>query len=433
MNKLSEKQLNQIGARFVFDKITPVTAFGQEMARAVAPYKKCDEAALFEELDNVETAAGIGTAFDAVLSKFRDIRGSVKKLTGGVLSLVELFEMKAFLLTLDDLADMPCVLNKTYKIGEALALLDPDGTRLRSFFISERYSDKLRGIRARKLAADNEEERLRVVSEEEDEELNVRIRLTALLSAFAADFNENIKHIAWLDFVLAKGKIAREFRCVKPRKAQKRAFFKNMYSPEVADALAARELCVTPTDIEISPGVSVLTGANMGGKSVALKTLALNVYLFQCGMLVFADEAELSMFEYIDFIFDDESSIYSGLSSFGAEITHINEMVKQAEQKFCLLILDEPAKGTNPREGRAIAAGLARYLNGLDSVSVLSTHYDNVAGDEYKCYVTVDYRLVEASTFVENKVPNDALNICRRLGLKGELLELIEGELVLKD
>lgn len=41
----------------------------------------------------------------------------------------------------------------------------------------------------------------------------------------------------------------------------------------------------TPIGIELGEGVTIITGANMGGKSVALKTITENLLLFHMGFL----------------------------------------------------------------------------------------------------------------------------------------------------
>lgn len=43
----------------------------------------------------------------------------------------------------------------------------------------------------------------------------------------------------------------------------------------------------------------MITGANMGGKSVALKTVAENVLLFQMGFFVFAKYASIPLLDFI--------------------------------------------------------------------------------------------------------------------------------------
>ena len=61
----------------------------------------------------------------------------------------------------------------------------------------------------------------------------------------------------------------------------------------------------TPVSIELVPGSTVITGANMGGKSVAVKTLALNAFLAMSGMPVFAREAKLPMLSDIHLLAED--------------------------------------------------------------------------------------------------------------------------------
>jgi dsDNA-specific endonuclease/ATPase MutS2 len=168
--------------------------------------------------------------------------------------------------------------------------------------------------------------------------------------------------------------------------------------------------------------------------------------------LAFAKSAALPLFDAMDFIMGDESSVWTGLSSFGAEIAALNGILERASG-FSLIILDEPAKGTNPEEGRAVAAALAKRLNGQMSISVIATHYDNVAAADYRRYTTaglkkgkvaaaekltpelipelMDYRLVEVtqSQASAQAAPRDALTICKLLGLDAGVIELIEGEL----
>ncbi|MCL2702200.1 MAG: hypothetical protein FWE91_01145 [Defluviitaleaceae bacterium] len=478
MKRFTDKQLRTVGAAYALNKLTPVTPYGRDAARHIAPFLKAQAGALAIELENVERAAFSGadnSAFTRILPKFRDIRGSVKKLTGEegkALGEVELFEVKSFLLALSELAEAYARFNGSAGLTgigiapmeDALLVLDPERTRLRSFYVNEKYSEKLRIIREKKLIIDAglnavnnaetlkelERERLKIVAEEEEEELAVRTALTFRLATHKMDFDVNIDALARLDLTLAKASLAREYGCVKASITENTIMLKDVYSPEADAALKERGGRVTPVSLSLAPGTAVLTGANMGGKSVALKTVALNCYLFQCGFLVFAAEAGLPLFDNIDFIFDDEQSVYSGLSSFGAEMSNVNALLERALNGFSLIILDEPARGTNPREGRAIAAGLAACLNGLSSISILSTHYDNVAKEEYNCYMAaglkkellaalesdkkrlspemipglMDYRLIKAQP--ADSVPNDALGICKLLGVCPSLLNLVE-------
>ncbi|WP_443110748.1 hypothetical protein [Caloramator sp. mosi_1] len=42
------------------------------------------------------------------------------------------------------------------------------------------------------------------------------------------------------------------------------------------------------------------------------------------------------------------------------------------------MLLDEIARGTNPKEGRAILKAILSYFNTLNSVLVVTTHFDGI-------------------------------------------------------
>ena len=83
-----------------------------------------------------------------------------------------------------------------------------------------------------------------------------------------------------LDLLLAKARLARRFGCVRPEiDPQGRVEASDMIHPEVADHLRARGGAFTPVSLMLERGTTVITGANMGGKSVSLKSTTLNLLL----------------------------------------------------------------------------------------------------------------------------------------------------------
>ena len=75
-----------------------------------------------------------------------------------------------------------------------------------------------------------------------------------------------------------------------------------------------------------------------------------------------------------------------GLSSFGAEVAALGEVLREGRGKFFCVALDEFARGTNPGRGR-LARALAEYLGRLNCVALMTTHYDgvsDVAGAHYQ-------------------------------------------------
>ena len=226
-----------------------------------------------------------------------------------------------------------------------------------------------------------------------------------------------------------------------------------MVNPEIVDLLDEQGRRFVPVSIALERGATVITGANMGGKSVAMKTVALNALLFQAGFLVCAKEARMPLFHSVKMLFDDLQSIQSGLSGFGSEIVEFQKTLRQVKEGYSLFLLDEFARGTNPDEGAIIVQAVTKYLNDINAISVLTTHYDKVAEFARLHYQIIGLRDIdpeqikkEMAATTESGVaviarhmnyglyrvvgkescPRDALNICRMLSLEPEILKKIE-------
>ena len=229
----------------------------------------------------------------------------------------------------------------------------------------------------------------------------------------------------------------------------------DMVNPEIVDLLSEQRRTFVPVSISLDRGATVITGANMGGKSVAMKTVALNALLFQAGFLVCAREAKMPLFHSVKMLFDDLQSIQSGLSGFGSEIVHFQKALDEVEQGYSLFLLDEFARGTNPDEGAVIVQAVTKYLGDVNAISLLTTHYDKVAEHAAAHYQIIGLRDIDPEAIrrelaattedgvqviarhmnyglyrVEGKsdCPRDALNICRMLSLKEEILAKIEAQ-----
>jgi len=287
------------------------------------------------------------------------------------------------------------------------------------------------------------------LSPEDKAELAARRRLTAALLREKAGFFAAMDAIGRLDLTLAKARLARRFGCVRPRLSavpEVEAF--DMVHPEVADHLKERGGAFTPVSITLEKGTTVITGANMGGKSVSLKSVTLNLLLLQTGFFVFAREMTAPLFDSVSLICTDRQSVEQGLSSFGAEVAALGDLLRREKGKFFFVALDEFARGTNPREGAALARALVEYLGGLNCVAMMTTHYDGVSDAARRHYQVaglaaldtaafrageapldrlsrlMDYRLLAAPPGAP--CPRDALRVCRLLDLDEEWMKIFE-------
>jgi DNA mismatch repair protein MutS2 len=133
----------------------------------------------------------------------------------------------------------------------------------------------------------------------------------------------------------------------------------------------------------------------------------------------------------------------SGLSTFGSEMKSMKEMLYMLDMQGMILI-DELARGTNPREGFAISAGIIKYLKKKPCITLITTHFDGLIQEgikhlQVKGLQNVDYEKVGHPEIIseymdytlieieeEAKVPKDAINISRLIGVPEEILEEAE-------
>ncbi|MGL4731141.1 MAG: MutS-related protein [Clostridium sp.] len=480
MKFLDNEQRLQIGFDFLMEELQTITFYGSEEKKSVKPYKKDEQAKLITELDDLDkfiNAINLNkkkfSEIQRALRKIKDIRNSIKRmLKEETLDEVELYEIKYFSIIIEDLKIVVDSLNLQIEainfksLNEVIKILDPENKNLSTFYVYDGYSEYLKDIREKKskiekkifIEEDDEkvtklkDERLQFVIEEENEELRIRKELTKTLKKFGQDILYNIKCIGNLDFKIAKANMAIKHEAVRPSITDDMEIeLIDAFNPEVKAVLSKKGKSFTNQSISLRKGTTVITGANMGGKSVTLKTIVLNLLLGQMGFFIFAKSATFPILDFIHFVSDDMQSISKGLSTFGAEIIKLKELVECAKRGNGFIALDEFARGTNPKEGFYLVKSVALYLNKFSSISLISTHYDGVVEENMEHYQVIglknmdfdslkykidlnktksvetiqqhmEYRLEKVSR--ENKVPKDALNIAMLLGLDKDIVNI---------
>lgn len=371
------------------------------------------------------------------LSHLKDIRNSLKRiLEGSVADDIELFEIKSLALVNQNVKHL--LHNVTIKavtlpdLEHLLNLLDPDGNRITSFYIYDSYNQELKALRER-LKGENSynEEVLYKCSILEEK---IRERLSKEIKKEYTKLEESIKNLAKLDILMAKALQLYALDLSIPLVSKNVTKYKGMFNPHVANILSKDHKNYQNTDITINLGKPLLiTGSNMGGKSLTLKTIALCQFLFQFGFGIPAKTASILPVQEVHLSSGDDEDYKKGLSSFAAEMKRIDSMLNRAKEGVLLLSLtDEPARTTNPKEGQALASALLEMLTDTHTVSVVTTHYtiENEKCDRLrvKGFIdgNMDYTLIEDNLF---QTPAEALNIAESLGINRQWLDLARKEL----
>jgi len=286
----------------------------------------------------------------------------------------------------------------------------------------------------------------------EAEELKIQEALSKDVYRFSGILLENCNKIGELDFILSKAVYARSKNCVKPRLVPgHKIVIEGGRHLVVEEILSQKGKPYCPVSISLQDGVTCITGANMGGKTVSLKLVGLVAMLTQYGFFVPCASAEIGLSNYIHILIGDSQSLQRGLSSFGSEMEELKEILDHSKDRS-LILIDEIASGTNPVEGLALTKSLVGYLKTRPYISLITTHFDSVTVGEGIKNMQVrglanadfnrlekelryanrrerieiiqkymDYRLYHVDN--DEEIPKDALNIAKMLGIYDEIIE----------
>ncbi len=365
------------------------------------------------------------------LKGLKDIHQTIHNLQGGNnLDDIELFEIK-YLAILSE--EIRLIINKLDlekavsldDLNDVISILDPDGLKIGTFYIYDSYSPQLKELRTTLKHQTEYCEKLYLQIEEL--ESKIRKELCAKLRKFSNILTETLYALAEIDIVLAKAQQMMDMNLSFPEISEKITEYQRLFHPQVLSILKLKNQKYQPVDISFGDRHVVLTGSNMGGKTIVVKTLALCQYLFQFGFGIPAEKARITLKDEVFCCTTDNQSYRDGLSSFGAEMIEINNIISASKTtKRVLALVDEPARSTNPVEGTALVSALLQVLKNSTMDLVVVTHY-NVDTCDCRCLRVkgleqgkMNYELVEVE---RGEVPHEALTIAESLGVDKEWLE----------
>jgi DNA mismatch repair protein MutS2 len=280
------------------------------------------------------------------------------------------------------------------------------------------------------------------------EEEAVYARLTASLADVLSSVEAARHALALADVRAATAKLARELRLTfpdvveEPRLALLRARHPLLALDFLERGGAGSSARVVPSDLSIEAGRAiVVSGPNAGGKTVALKTMGLAALMVRAGLPVPCEEGStVGLFDVVLTDVGDDQSLQKNLSTFSAHVSNLVAVLLDTG-RGALVLLDELAGGTDPREGEALAAGVLHSLCARGGAVAATTHYEGL-----KALALVDERFVNASvgfdlatmtpTFeLAMGVPgsSSALAVARRFGMPDTVIERAERFLARED
>ncbi len=291
-----------------------------------------------------------------------------------------------------------------------------------------------------------------IEAEIDEEELLVREKLSGQVAEFSDVITRNCGRIGALDLALAKAIYGIRHNCVKPEIVEEHVVeIEEGRHLQVEEILHSKGKEYCPISISLKDGVTCITGANMGGKTISLKLSGLVPLLAQYGFFVPCKRAKIGLSNYMQILIGDSQSVERGLSSFGSEMEELKQILDSGQDRS-LFLIDEIASGTNPIEGLALTKSLIDYLKVRPYISLITTHFEAVTEEpdivnmQVRGLADADFRKLDSEltlanrkeriniiskymdyrlyTVTENReIPKDALNIAKMLGLNEEIIE----------
>lgn len=212
--------------------------------------------------------------------------------------------------------------------------------------------------------------------DEENEERRILYTLTAMLGEQGEAMEQNLKTMEKLDFCFSKGKLSMELGCTAPViNTDRRIDLKGARHPLMDRAVCVSQnfllgkRCVENAVLEKNAGEVenmgrlpqdlngqetagvlkeggegqtrggeeyrgvVITGPNTGGKTVAIKTVALNCMMAQCGLHVCCEQADICMNSNYLCDIGDGQNLSENLSTFSAHITNVLDILSKVNRE----------------------------------------------------------------------------------------------------
>jgi len=277
----------------------------------------------------------------------------------------------------------------------------------------------------------NELEALRL--EEEREVARILTVLTEEVLAFAEGLKQLEEVIAELDSLEARAVFGEKISGALPEVSPS-GEIRLLSAAHPLLLLSGRKVVRNDFYFPNDKPIVVISGPNLGGKTVSLKTVGLLCLMVQAGIPIPASpDSRLPVFEEILADIGDEQDLSQDESTFSAHVRRLKEIVSRAREGK-LFLIDEIGRGTDPAEGAALGMAVLEHLIGTGARVLATTHYEALKAFSFSrkeilpLSVSFDEETGEPTYRLTYGVSglSRGLSLARRLGLPEEIIRRAE-------
>lgn len=224
-----------------------------------------------------------------------------------------------------------------------------------------------------------------------EEERRLLQELSDQVGRYAEPIIEGVEACAELDEAEAAARLAAELDASRPRIAAGNDDLELVQLRHPLLVLRGQQ--VVANDVRIAGEVRalVISGPNAGGKTVTLTAVGLCALMLRAGLPVpAANGSSLPLYASVHSSLGDAQDLNQGLSTFSAHVSQLRDIGKVASTGS-LILIDEIAADTDPREGAAIAIAVLEDFIERGAMVLVTTHLE-----ELKALAHMDPRFVNA-------------------------------------
>ncbi len=242
-------------------------------------------------------------------------------------------------------------------------------------------------------------------------EIEIRAEIEKIISTFSDKYKEikdvlisNMNLLVDLDVIFAKAKYSIRIKGVSADVTNDKIIsIQAMRHPLLVEI--KENIVENDFNLGIDYNCLLITGANTGGKTVAIKTMGLIVLMTKAGMQVPALGAKIYPFKNIFCDISTEQSLEQGISTFGAHIKNISDILNNITPDS-LIILDELGSGTDPVEGASLSKAILKYILDNNALCAVTCHLGELKSLKYE-----DKRFENASVLFDIKTLKPQYNL----------------------
>lgn len=264
-----------------------------------------------------------------------------------------------------------------------------------------------------------------------EEEARILRELSEGVSRRAPELLRDLDLLGRLDLLEAEARLASELDAHAPEVCAPDAGFELLSLRHPLLVLQGKKVVASHARLEAPRRALVVSGPNGGGKTVTITAIGLSACMLRAGLPVPAAQgSRLPFYAEVRAAIDERGDLARDLSTFTAHLTSVRDIALFAGPRS-LVLVDEIAADTDPREGAALATAILEDLLQRGAQVLVTTHLD-----ELKALALSDERFANARVGfdAEKLAPtyqlhlgspgsSSALDVAQRVGLPPAVVE----------